>query len=135
MILGHHIFASSLSDEVAICFAEKISLFHESYIDSLLIHEVGLNGNFSKNPDFDPLFYSLLIKNLQKSSPWIRVDHVSDKSIDVACAIYYLSDDEEVEGFYMTQIVSNWDNTNKFCYQVWNLKTDCNLLKLNNHWF
>ena len=135
MILGHHIFMSSFSDEVAISFAKKISSFHDLYINALLVHEVGMNNNLSKNPEFDSDFYSLLIKNLNKSDPWIKIDHISDLSMDVSCYIYYLSDYEEVEGFYMTQAVADWDGTPDTCYQVWSLNRDSNLNILNNHWF
>lgn len=135
MIVGHHIFISSFGDDVAVSFAEKISDFHQLYINDLLLHEVGLNGDLRKNPNFDPDFYSLLIKYLKKSSPFIKIDHVSDLLLDVSCSIYYLSEHEDIEGFYMTQIVEDWDGTTESCHQVWSINEDSNLLSLNNHWF
>lgn len=135
MILGHHIFRSSFGDEVATSFAEKIGSFHELYISDLLLHEVGLKNNLNKNPKFNPKFYKYLMKYLFKSSPFIKIQHVSDLSLDISCSIYYLSEHEDIESFYMTQIVENWDGGLDACHQVWKLKEECNLLELNEHWF
>ena len=134
MIIGHHIFISSFGDDVAVDFAEKISDFHSIYINELLLHEVGLNSDLNKNANFDAGFYSLLIKYLKKSSPFIKVDHVSDLALDVSCSIYYLSEHKDIEGFYMTQVVEDWDGTTDSCHQVWSINENSNLLSLNNHW-
>ena len=70
-LLGHHIFLSSFGDEVAEEFSSKISSFHDSYIESLLLHEVGFEDDLKKNPNFNEIFYNLLIKVLKKSDPFI----------------------------------------------------------------
>lgn len=134
-LLGHHIFFSSFDDEVAEEFSSKISSFHDFYTDSLLLHEVGLKENLKKNPNFNELFYNLLIKELKKSDPFIIIDHISDLSIDVSCSIYYLSGHDKTEGFYMTQIISDWDGTVDSCNQIWKINRNSNLLILNEHWF
>ena len=134
MLIGHHIFMSSFGDDVAVNFAEKISDFHDSYIDSLLLHEVGLNSNLKKNSNFNSDFYSLLIKYLKKSDPFIKINHISDLALDVSCSIYYLSEHKDIEGFYMTQVVEDWDGTEDSCHQVWSINENSNLLYLNNHW-
>ena len=133
-LLGHHIFLSSFGDEVAEEFSSKISSFHDSYIESLLLHEVGFEDDLKKNPNFNEIFYNLLIKVLKKSDPFIIIDHISDLSLDVSCSIYYLGDYDEIEGFYMTQIVSDWNGTVDSCNQIWKINRNANLLILNEHW-
>lgn len=133
-LLGQHIFISSFKDEVFEEFSSKISDFHDLYTEFLLLHEIGLKNNLKKNPHFDESYYNLLIKTLKKSDPFIVVDHVSDLSLDVSCSIYYLGDYEEIEGFYMTQIISDWNGTDDTCHQIWKINRDANLLILNKHW-
>lgn len=134
-LLGHHIFISSFGDEVSDDFSSKISEFHDLYVDLLLLHEIGLKNNLKKNPHFDEEFYNLLIKGLKNASALIMIDHVSDLTLDVSCSIYYLADHKHIEGFYMTQIVSDWDGSPESCHQIWKINDDSNLLTLNRHWF
>jgi len=137
--IGHHYFISEYDDEVSKLYFDKIEEFHAKYTKDLLLYSlISLkNENFVKNVDINEdlsfEYVDLLNHSLRDRSPIIEVEHIHNFELDSALGIHYLNDFEDIEGFFMTQILTDLDDPNKSHYQLWRLG-DANLYELNNHW-
>lgn len=120
-------------------FEGKIHSFHENFVKHFLLIGVDKKNTpleevkMTKNPAYSTLYFSRIIGGIQESPPLISVKNFLKEKIVSNCVIYYLNNDQDIDNFYMTQNIYNWNGSNLVCFQVWEMKC-YNLIELNDHW-
>jgi len=121
-------------------FSEKVQSFHDQYVDTFLLIGMDLPSvpldeiKMTKNPTFSQLFYSRIVGGILKTSPLISILNYSKEKKDSSFDIFYLDNNEDIDGFFLLQKVHNWKNSTLTCTQVWNM-SEKNLFNINNFWF
>ena len=121
-------------------FSEKLHSFHELFVESMLLCGVDKPGapldeiKMTKNPKYNLKYYKKIVGGILKFAPLISV-YCADAEDNILAEMHftYLNDKKNIDGIFLTQNVYNWDNTNLFCAQVWQLK-DVDLYYVNQHW-
>lgn len=120
-------------------FTERIHSFHDKFVDCSLLTgvdkpEAKLDKiKMTKNPKFTLLYYKRIVGGLQKNKPLSIIRSFNKEQLVADCGIYYLNNDKDIDDFFFTQNVCNWNGSNKTCYQVWRLKKN-NFKQINKHW-
>lgn len=120
-------------------FSEKIHSFHDDFVDCSLLTgidkpEAKLDEiKMTKNPKFTLLYYKRIVGGLLKHKPLSIIKCLDEDKLIADCGIYYLNNQKDIDGFFYTQNVSNWNGSDKTCFQVWRLKEN-NFKNINKHW-
>ena len=121
-------------------FEKKIRSFHNKYVEFFLLMGVDKpNKDFSevkmtKNPLYTFLYYQRVVGGVESLKPLINVIHLKNSVLTCELNIFYLNNNQDIENFYMTQTIHNWDdNPNLTSYQIWQINSP-NIFDLNNHW-
>lgn len=134
-ITEKHIF-----NDCELYFEKKIRSFHNKYVEFFLLIGVDKpNKNFSevkmtKNPLYSLLYYQRIVGGVESLKSLINVTHLKNSVLTCEFDIFYLNNNQDIENFYMTQTIHNWDdNPNLTSYQIWQINSS-NIFDLNNHW-
>ena len=125
--------------EADLLFEDKLHSFHDKFVDCFLLTGVDESDKpldkvkMTKNPKFSLLYYQRIVGGIMENNPIVSIKSISDKNLKAHCQIYYLNNDTDIEDFFYTQNVYNWQGTQKTCFQVWKLKF-ISILNMNNHW-
>lgn len=138
MPIERHIFISSGFDEVCFKFLEKLADFHKFFVKDIIVHGDNfdllnmLDMNVEYNQDYDESFFLNFLPELLSSEELIEICHDNGSSSNT-CNIHYLNNNQNTEGFYMTEGFKDID-FEESSLKIYKLKNECNLLSINNFW-
>lgn len=133
-----HIFISRGLDEVCLKFLEKISAFHEFYLDEIIIQGENLDllnlpdFNVEFNDSYSEDFFCTFLPCLLSSQNIIEICHRNDFYTN-NYNIHYLNDTSSTEGFYATEGYQD-SNLEDSSLKIYKMNKRCNLLNINNFW-
>ena len=133
-----HIFISTGFDEVCLNFIEKISNFQRSYVDEMIINGENLDlpnlldSNVEYNDNYDEDFFCIFLPALLSSENLIEICHYNEFYRN-NLNIHYLNDNNNIEGFYMTEGYQDSDFQDS-SLKIYKMKKECNLISINNFW-
>jgi hypothetical protein len=135
-----HIFRSSGFDDVFFTYIQKLLDFERYFVSEILVesnawdlqpNSTGENIYYSEN--YNSHFYENFFTELLRSKPLININHYNDDASHNSYKIYYLNNDEDLEGFYSTEGFEDFDFAEASFVKIYKLK-DVNLLSINNFW-
>lgn len=134
IVVEKHIFQDAAS-----LFADKIHSFHDEFVDRFLL--IGVDDSnkqldevkMTKNPDFSMLYYKRIVGGILENPPLISIKSFLKNKLSADCGIYYLNNGEDIEDFFLTQNIYQWEGTSKACFQVWRLNF-LGIFDMNEHW-
>ena len=120
-------------------FKEKLDLFHEFYVDSLIAMGFPKSGSSLLEVDFsvsdkytEDEFQDTLL-DLTFEIPLITIDSYANKKKHSNCIIYYLNSKSKTEGFYMIESIINYNSYGKTACKIYDLFPS-DIFEVNSHW-
>tara|TARA_E500000331_G_C17177298_1_gene678921 strand:- start:25 stop:447 length:423 start_codon:yes stop_codon:yes gene_type:complete len=109
-------------------FAEKISVFHDFFVESFLITGVDKETapldeiKMTKNPSFSMLYYKRIVGGVMATKSLLTIQSFLKSKLHTSCNIYYLNNNNDIDDFFLYQKVRNWNGSNKTCHQLWKME-------------
>ena len=120
-------------------YREKISKFHEKFVDCFLLTGIGGKNTpldevkMTKSPKFTMLYYKRIVGGLIKHKPILSAQSFISSNLNASCNIYYLNNDKDIEDFFIYQRVNNPNEPTKILISIWKLHFHA-LTEFNDFW-
>jgi hypothetical protein len=137
VVIEKHIFK-----DVDFLFSDKLRSFHSDYVECFLLAGVGPPNtsldevNMTKNPEHPLSYYEKIVGGLLTSLPLLEVKSFSGGELQASCDVYYLNDGYDMDDLFLVQRITDWNQSNKVCHQVWRMHFESvfDIIKINKHW-
>lgn len=120
-------------------FNEKLSIFKDLFIDSLIgmgfidSENSLLEIEFTKSSKYNQDLFQELIIDLTFDFPLIAIDSIKNNQKVANCMIFHLKKNSLIEGFYMVENIINYNGEGKTSCKIYDL-FPCEFSEINCHW-
>ena len=120
-------------------FNEKLSLFRDIFVDSLVgmgfidSENSLLEIEFTKSNKYNQDLFQELIIDLTFESPLIVIDFIENNKKLANCMIFYSTVNPLIEGAYMVENLINYNGQGKTSCKIYDL-FPCKPSEINHHW-